>query len=181
MDWANRPVEELSKGMQQKVQFIATVIHQPALIILDEPFSGFDPVNADLIRDEILQLRQQGSTIIFSTHRMDTVEELCDYVGFINKSRKVLEGKKKDIKNAYRTYTFVVDTDAPIQFVENGYQILQTQQCEGGIYRHIIKIHQGTNNGLLQACMQQANIISFNEQIPDMHEIFIRLVATHQN
>ncbi|MCS7018473.1 MAG: ABC transporter ATP-binding protein [Cytophagales bacterium] len=178
MEWAGRNLEDLSKGMQQKVQFIATVVHQPALIILDEPFSGFDPVNAALIRDEILELRRQGSTIIFSTHRMDTVEELCDYVGLINRSRKVLEGKKSDIKHAYKTHTFVIETDAPVTLTENGYEILQTESLEGGIYRHLVKIHQGSNNGLLRACMAQANIVSFHEQIPNMQEIFIRVVAT---
>lgn len=176
--WAGRNLEDLSKGMQQKVQFIATVVHQPALIILDEPFSGFDPVNATLIRDEILELRRQGSTVIFSTHRMDTVEELCDYIALINRACKVLEGKKTDIKNAYKTHTFVVETDAPVTLTENGYEILQTQRLEGGTYRHLVKIHHGSNNGLLQACMMQANIISFREQIPDMQEIFIRAVAT---
>jgi ABC-2 type transport system ATP-binding protein len=181
MDWADKNVEDLSKGMQQKVQFIATVVHQPLLIILDEPFSGFDPVNSNLIRDEILELRRQGSTIIFSTHRMDTVEELCDYVGLIHRSRKVLEGKKTDIKNAYKTHIFIVETDAPVAFTENGYEVLQSEQLEGAIYRHLIKIHAGTTNGLLQACMAQANIVSFREQIPDMHEIFIRVVAAHSN
>ncbi len=181
MDWATKNVEDLSKGMQQKVQFIATVVHQPPLIILDEPFSGFDPVNSNLIRDEILELRRQGSTIIFSTHRMDTVEELCDYVGLINRSRKVLEGKKKDIKNAYKTHTFIVETDAPIALTENGYEVLQSESTEEGIYRHLVKIRQGTNNGLLQACMAQSNVVSFREQIPDMHEIFIRVVAAHGN
>ncbi|WP_448520043.1 ABC transporter ATP-binding protein [Rhodoflexus sp.] len=181
MDWAAKNVEDLSKGMQQKVQFIATVVHQPLLIILDEPFSGFDPVNSNLIRDEILELRRQGSTIIFSTHRMDTVEELCDYVGLINRSRKVLEGKKADIKNAYKTHTFIVETDAPVVLTENGYEVLQVEEAAGGIYKHTVKIHHGSNNGLLQAFMAQANIVSFTEQIPDMNEIFIRVVAANNN
>lgn len=180
-EWAGKNVEDLSKGMQQKVQFIATVVHQPQLIILDEPFSGFDPVNSNLIRDEILELRRQGSTIIFSTHRMDTVEELCDYVGLINRSRKVLEGKKSDIKNSYKTHTFVVETDAPVTLTENGYEILQAEPLSNGIYRHVVKIHHGSNNGLLQAFMAQANIVSFTEQIPDMNEIFIRVVAEANN
>lgn len=101
--WWDKNVEDLSKGMQQKIQFVATVLHQPRLIILDEPFSGFDPINANLIKDEILELKEKGSTIIFSTHRMESVEELCDYICLINKSRKVLEGKKKRYQEAVQT------------------------------------------------------------------------------
>src|SRR5690606_17798246 len=102
-DWWGKNIEDLSKGMQQKIQFIATVLHRPKLIILDEPFSGFDPINANLIKDEILELRENGSTIIFSTHRMESVEALCDHIALINKSQKILDGSKKEIKNRFRT------------------------------------------------------------------------------
>jgi ABC-2 type transport system ATP-binding protein len=104
--WWNKKIEELSKGMQQKAQFVSTVVHEPDLIILDEPFSGFDPVNAELIKDEILELNRKGSTIIFSTHRMDSVEELCDSIALLNKSKKILDGTVNDIKNSYRNETY---------------------------------------------------------------------------
>jgi ABC-2 type transport system ATP-binding protein len=106
--WWNKKVEDLSKGMQQKVQFVATVLHEPELIILDEPFSGFDPVNAEIIKDEILELNKKGSTIIFSTHRMESVELLCDHIALLNKSHKILDGSLKDIKNSYRNQTFKI-------------------------------------------------------------------------
>jgi ABC-2 type transport system ATP-binding protein len=175
--WWNKNVEDLSKGMQQKVQFIAAVLHQPRLIILDEPFSGLDPVNANLLRDEVLELRKQGSTIIFSTHRMETVEELCEYVALINKSQKVIEGKKVDIKNQYKTHTFAIETDQPLQALGEGYELLGTAPMEeNGTFINQVRIIAGNNNGLLLAASQQANICSFNENIPDMSDIFIRLV-----
>jgi ABC-2 type transport system ATP-binding protein len=108
-DWWHKKVEDLSKGMAQKVQFISTVLHEPKLIILDEPFSGFDPVNAELITEKILELKENGSTIIFSTHRMETVESLCDHIALINKSKKILEGPKKLVKEQYRSNTFIVE------------------------------------------------------------------------
>src|SRR3569833_4080359 len=107
--WWKKKIEELSKGMQQKAQFVATVLHEPDLIILDEPFSGFDPVNAELIKDEILELNQKGATILFSTHRMESVEELCDAIALIHLSNKILDGKIKTIKNAYRNDTYLVE------------------------------------------------------------------------
>src|SRR6201746_545172 len=105
--WWNKKIEELSKGMQQKAQFVSTVVHEPDLIILDEPFSGFDPVNAELIKDEILELNRKGATILFSTHRMESVEELCDSIALLNRSKKILDGKVKNIKNSYRNATYL--------------------------------------------------------------------------
>ncbi len=176
--WWNKNVEDLSKGMQQKVQFIAAVLHQPRLIILDEPFSGFDPVNANLIRDEILELRKQGSTIIFSTHRMETVEELCEYVALINKSEKVIEGRKVDIKEQYKMHTFALQTDQPLQSLGEGYELLGTAPVAEGIgFVNQIKIASGDTNGLLLAATRQANVLSFTENIPGMSDIFIRLVS----
>src|SRR5689334_23962452 len=119
-DWWNKKVEDLSKGMAQKVQFISTVMHEPKLIILDEPFSGFDPVNAKLITDEILELKEKGCTIIFSTHRMETVEDLCDHIALIDKSKKILEGSKKQVKETYRTNSFWVEHTGPFNF-SNGH------------------------------------------------------------
>jgi ABC-2 type transport system ATP-binding protein len=174
-EWRGKNVEDLSKGMQQKVQFIATVIHQPRLIILDEPFSGFDPVNANLIRDEILELRKQGSTIIFSTHRMETVEELCDHIALINKSEKVLEGSKADIKRSYKSDTYVFETTAPIQLPPEAH-LLETQETNSGTW--VSKVHFGGKDSspLLSYVMNSAGIISFREDTPSMHDIFIKLV-----
>src|ERR1700710_1932053 len=115
--WWKKKIEELSKGMQQKAQFVATVLHEPQLLILDEPFTGFDPVNAELIKDEILELNKKGATILFSTHRMESVEELCDSIALIHKSRKILDGRVKHIRNSYRNATYVVEYDgAPLTF-----------------------------------------------------------------
>ena len=162
--------------MQQKVQFISTVLHEPHLIILDEPFSGLDPVNENIIRDEILELRRKGSTIIFSTHRMETVEELCDDIALINKSQKILEGKKKEIKEAHKSHIFLVETDKEILQVSNQYNLIACKQNENGNFVSHIKILEGTNNELLNEIMQRANIVSFSEELPSMHDIFIELV-----
>jgi ABC-2 type transport system ATP-binding protein len=176
-NWWNKNVEDLSKGMQQKVQFIAAVLHQPRLIILDEPFSGLDPVNANLLRDEVLELRKQGSTIIFSTHRMETVEELCEYVALINKSRKVIEGKKVDIKNQYKAHTFSLETDQPLQALGDGYELLASAPKPGaGTHVGQVRITDGDTNGLLLAASRQANVVAFSEDIPGMSDIFIKLV-----
>lgn len=179
--WWNKNVEDLSKGMQQKVQFISTVLHQPQLIILDEPFSGLDPVNENIIRDEILALRKQGSTIIFSTHRMETVEELCDDIALINKSQKILEGKKKEIKNQHKTHAFLMETDREITQVSNQFKLIGCNPNENGNFVSHIKILQGTNNELLGEVMQNANVVSFSEEFPSMHDIFIELVTEKIN
>ncbi|MGB5931087.1 MAG: ATP-binding cassette domain-containing protein, partial [Cyclobacteriaceae bacterium] len=123
MEWANKNIEDLSKGMQQKIQFIATVVHEPSLIILDEPFSGFDPVNANLIKDEILELREKGASIIFSTHRMESVEELCDHIALINKSTKILDGPKREIKEAHRTNTYIAEHTGEINLDPTGFEV----------------------------------------------------------
>ena len=132
--WWNKNVQDLSKGMQQKIQFVATVLHEPELIILDEPFSGFDPVNANLIKDEILELRDKGATIIFSTHRMESVEELCDRVVLINKSKKILDGPKKEIKEQYKTNTYIIDYTGHLngEFRRIQYLIQSRNRCESG-------------------------------------------------
>ncbi|HAI76850.1 MAG TPA: ABC transporter ATP-binding protein [Microscillaceae bacterium] len=178
-EWWNKAIQDLSKGMQQKIQFIATVMHEPTLIILDEPFSGFDPINANLIRDEILQLRAQGCTIIFSTHRMETVEELCDEVALIHQSRKVLDGSKHDIKQRYKPNHFRV------QYTGNQLLPTTTEQWEvlsdvallGSQREAMLQRKQtGATNPFLQALMEQADIQVFEEQLPEMSEIFIRVV-----
>ncbi|WP_046243202.1 ABC transporter ATP-binding protein [Hymenobacter terrenus] len=177
-EWAGKNVEDLSKGMQQKVQFIATVLHQPSLIILDEPFSGFDPINANLIKDEILALRDQGSTIIFSTHRMESVEELCDSIALINKSRKVLDGSVTDIKNQFKTNTYELEGRGRFMLTHPDFEVLEQKERENGYVYARIQIHAGaTPNDLLRFAMTQLEIQAFRERIPSINEIFIRRVG----
>jgi ABC-2 type transport system ATP-binding protein len=176
--WWNKKVEELSKGMQQKAQFVATVIHNPELLILDEPFSGFDPVNADLIKDEILELNQKGTTILFSTHRMESVEELCDSIALINKSRKILDGKMKDVRNSYRNNTFFIEyTGNKIDFTGNEPFDLLDEIAADDAYTLKVQFKEGvTANQVLQYLIPQAQIHMLQEVIPSMHEIFIQKV-----
>src|SRR5688572_17019516 len=138
-DWWTKKVEDLSKGMAQKVQFISTVMHEPKLIILDEPFSGFDPVNAQLITKEILELKANGSTIIFSTHRMETVEDLCDHIALINRSEKILEGSKKQVKENYRTNTFKVQHRGAFVLNHDQYEVVQQTPMEEDFYESIVR------------------------------------------
>jgi ABC-2 type transport system ATP-binding protein len=174
--WYNKKVEDLSKGMQQKVQFIATVMHNPELIILDEPFSGFDPVNADLIKDEILELRNNGATIIFSTHRMESVEELCDNISLIHNSKTVINGAKNDIKNQYRDNTFIVEYQGDLPNSTSGFEILKTSKIED-VNRVEIKIQNGDKlNSLLGFLSDKVEIVSANEKIPSINDIFISTV-----
>jgi ABC-2 type transport system ATP-binding protein len=175
-DWWNKKVEDLSKGMAQKVQFISTVMHEPRLIILDEPFSGFDPVNAQLITEEILELKQRGSTIIFSTHRMETVEDLCDHIALINKSKKILEGSKKQVKEQFRTNTFAVEHKG--KFSLNGkYELLSQEVIEDDFIRSTVKMTTPVNtNQLIRDLTEVTEVHSFIEKVPTMSEIFISLV-----
>lgn len=176
-DWWNKKVEDLSKGMAQKVQFISTVLHEPKLIILDEPFSGFDPVNAQLITDEILGLKERGSTIIFSTHRMETVESLCDHIAMINKSKKVLEGSKKDVKASYKTNTYVVEHRGNFRLSGVGHQLMSQKELEGNHFETLIKADQGSSpNALLHELLPQTEVFRFEQKLPTMAEIFINLV-----
>jgi ABC-2 type transport system ATP-binding protein len=178
--WWNKKVEELSKGMAQKVQFVVTVLHEPELLIFDEPFSGFDPVNAAIIRDEILDLSKNGATIIFSTHRMESVEELCDSIALINKSHKILDGKVTDIRKQYRTNTFQMEFKGNIlsftTALWTGFELLEKwndgEHCK--VKLRILNNH--TVNDLFAAVMPVCEIISFQEIIPTMNEIFIRTV-----
>lgn len=175
--WWDKNVADLSKGMQQKVQFVSTVLHQPDLIILDEPFSGFDPINANLIRDEILELRENGSTIIFSTHRMETVEELCDDIALINRSKKVLEGSKRWIKEQFKTNTYFVEYAGELQELGSAYQIHSSLEVEPGYSRAQIELAEGlTANQLLRDLIAQVEVRAFGENIPTMNEIFVKVV-----
>jgi len=178
--WWNKKVEDLSKGMQQKVQFVATVLHQPELIILDEPFSGFDPVNADVIKNEILELNRQGATFIFSTHRMESVEELCDSIALIHRSKKILDGTVAGIKEKYRNNTFWVEydgtfnTDTPSEIFEVIHKDIQPGKT-------VLKIklrEEKTANQLLSVLLPVVNIHRLDEVIPTMNDIFIDQVKT---
>lgn len=178
--WWNKKVEELSKGMAQKVQFIVTVLHEPELLIFDEPFTGFDPVNANLIRDEILELSRNGSTIIFSTHRMETVEELCDSIALINKSQKILDGKVTDIRKQYRTQTYRMEFIGNMLAFTNalwaGAELLERKQEDNHCTVTLRLVGNNNVNNLFAAVMPICEIVSFNEVIPSMSDIFIQTV-----
>ncbi len=177
VEWWGKKVEDLSKGMAQKVQFISTVMHEPKLIILDEPFSGFDPVNAQLITEEILALKEKGSTIIFSTHRMETVEDLCDHIALIDKSKKILEGSKKDVKDTFRTNTFLVEHMGKFVFPNSQYELLDQKNLEDNYFKSTVRMKERMSpNQLIIDLTQITEVHSFVEKIPTMGEIFIRLV-----
>jgi ABC-2 type transport system ATP-binding protein len=176
--WWNKKIEELSKGMQQKAQFVATVLHEPDLIILDEPFSGFDPVNAELIKEEILELNRKGATILFSTHRMESVEELCDAIALINQSNKILDGKIKDIKNTYRNETYLVEYYGN-KLELNGAEPFTIEEEKMKDDAHVIRIKLSPGNSVndvLQYLIPKISINMLQEVIPSMNEIFIETV-----
>ncbi len=183
--WWNKKIQELSKGMAQKVQFIVTVLHQPKLLIFDEPFSGFDPINAQLIAKEILQLRDEGATIIFSTHRMESVEEMCDYIALIDKSNKILDGKLDDIKRDYRTNTFQVGlkTNNPEnvkQQLKEHFEISPAdfKSLNSGLNLNIKLTNNNSSNDLLSFLTSKGDIQHFVELIPSASDIFIQTVNT---
>lgn len=178
--WWDRKVEELSKGMQQKIQFIVTILHEPELLIFDEPFSGFDPINVNLLREEILKLRDKGATIIFSTHNMASVEELCDHIALINDSQKILDGEVKEVKSRFKTNIFEINFsgfDKNIHQLFNGkFELVDvTESKENSVAK--IKINEGSQNDLLKHLLPHLQIHSFNEIIPNMNDIFIQRVA----
>ena len=176
-EWAGKNVEDLSKGMQQKVQFIATVLHQPSLIILDEPFSGFDPINANLIKDEILELRNQGATIIFSTHRMESVEEMCDNIALINRSRKVLDGPIGVIRDQFKTNTYEVEGRGKLLLAHPDFEVVEQKERENGHFYARVQLHDGVRpNDLLRYLIGAVEVEAFREKIPSINEIFIRRV-----
>ena len=159
--WWDKKVEELSKGMQQKVQFIVTVIHEPKLLIFDEPFSGFDPINVNLLKQEILELRDKGATILFSTHNMASVEELCDNIMLINKGEKILEGSVKDIKQQYKNHSY----DVVYKPFDGGEEIHQT-------------VNSMNPNDVIREIIDKGELVSFNEILPSINDIFINLVSS---
>ena len=179
-DWWNKKVEELSKGMQQKIQFIITVVHKPMLLIFDEPFSGFDPINANLLKNEILNLKEQGATIIFSTHNMGSVEEVCDHIALINQSKKILDGEINSIRQQYKSDVFEIETTAPhdvtAEFNRNGFQLID-YELRGNQQRVKFQIENETSSNIvLQKLMSKMEIRSFREVIPSMNEVFIKVV-----
>lgn len=184
--WWNKKIEELSKGMAQKIQFIVTVLHEPKFLIFDEPFSGFDPVNANLIKDEILKLRDNGATIVFSTHRMESVEELCDYVALIHHGNKLLDGEITEVKKAYRSNQYEVGIKASnITELHNELEELYTispayfKSLENILKCTIQVDTNNTSNNLLQYLMSKGQVVHFKEVIPSIHDIFIESVTEH--
>lgn len=185
--WWNKKIQELSKGMAQKIQFVVTVLHRPKLLILDEPFSGFDPVNANLIKDEIMELRDKGTTVIFSTHRMESVEDMCDHIALIHQSNKLIEGPLKEVKKQYRSNTFEVGI-APHNFqglladISTKYT---TQQANFKTLDDELKLQVSLPQGekpreLLQYLMRQGEVTYFVEKIPSVNDIFIQTVSQKQ-
>ena len=178
--WWGKKVEELSKGMAQKVQFITTVIHQPKLLIFDEPFSGFDPINANLLKNEILELKKKGTTIIFSTHNMSSVEEICDHIALINQSKKILDGQIDEVKERFKSNTFEITYkgESPNLQIKLGshFDILEHDTNSHLKQLKIRFLNGNSNNDLLKILMDQFEIVSFKETIPSMNDVFIRVV-----
>ena len=173
LSWWNKTVEELSKGMAQKIQFVVTVIHEPKLLIFDEPFSGFDPINAAIIRQEILELSKKGTTIIFSTHRMESVEEICSHIALINKSQTILEGPIEEIKKQFTNNTYEIIT-ANKELMENDCFIIINKK--GNTFQILLKEGKSQQEAL-QSIIKDIEIISFKKETPSMEEIFIKAVS----
>jgi ABC-2 type transport system ATP-binding protein len=181
--WWNKKVEELSKGMAQKLQFIITVLHEPKLLIFDEPFSGFDPINANLIKDEIINLKNQGASIIFSTHRMESVEELCEYIALIHKANKVLDGKLVDIKKQYKTNTFevglsTVDKSALKMELKERFEVSPAsfKSLDDDLKLNIRLAKDHTSSDLIKYLNNKSSITHYKEVIPSVNDIFIQTV-----
>ncbi|MEN8225641.1 MAG: ATP-binding cassette domain-containing protein [Bacteroidota bacterium] len=182
--WWHKRVEELSKGMQQKVQFIVTVLHEPKLLIFDEPFSGFDPINVSILKEEILRLRDKGATIIFSTHNMESVEELCDHIALIDRSHKILDGKVTDIKKQYRSQTYRIafeHFDGVISdYLQNGFSIIDEGEDEDLRFASVRLNNGMESKDLLRRLAPHVNIHTYNEIIPTMNDIFISVVKENE-
>ncbi len=172
-DWLQKPIESLSKGMQQKVQFVATIIHNPSLIILDEPFTGFDPINANLLKDEILDLRAKGATIIFSTHRMESVEELCSDIAMINQAKIVLEGSTKNLRSIAKTTEYQLITSSKIESDELLFSILDEKFHEE-LWHYQLKLHSISPNNFIAKLAANTSIYLFAAKVPSMNDLFIK-------
>lgn len=183
-NWWNKRVEELSKGMQQKIQFIVTVLHEPKLLIFDEPFSGFDPINVNILKEEILKLRDKGATIIFSTHNMESVEELCDHISLIDRSKKILDGKVKDIKKEYKSNTYSIGFDhfdgLLSRYLDDRFKIVDEGEDEDRRTAKITLQEGLESKALLAQLMPHININAFNEVLPSMNDIFISVVNQNE-
>ncbi|MEI8115305.1 MAG: ATP-binding cassette domain-containing protein [Bacteroidia bacterium] len=178
--WWGKKVQELSKGMAQKVQFITTVIHQPKLLIFDEPFSGFDPINTNLIKNEILDLKKNGTTIIFSTHDMPSVEEICDHIALINQSKKILDGQIDEVREKFKSNTFEIEFRGETPNLQNDYgsylKILDLDEKAQLKQMKVQLLNGHSNNEFLKILMNQFEIVSFKEIIPSMNDVFIHVV-----
>ena len=181
--WWDKKIQELSKGMAQKIQFVVTVLHQPKLLILDEPFSGFDPVNANLIKDEIIELNKQGTSVIFSTHRMESVEEMCDHIALIHKSNKLIEGKLSDVKKQFRTNSYEVgilcdNNESVMQELSQKFKVNPTDfNSLNEELKLEIQLDSTSQNDLLQLLLQKGQVTHFVEKIPSVNDIFIKTVT----
>lgn len=181
-DWWGKNVEELSKGMAQKVQFVATVIHEPSFLILDEPFSGFDPVNSDVIRDEILRLHREGATILFSTHRMDTVEELCSHVVLIDHARKILDGPTRQIRQDFKSHRYRVTTSGPLDFGTFPWEAEEKNEPTETGYRSSFRLLEGQSpNELVADVLRHSGLTAFSEELPSFHDIFVQAVNRNRS
>ncbi len=180
--WWDKKVEELSKGMAQKVQFIITILHDPKFLIFDEPFSGFDPINATLMRDEILNLKAQGATIILSTHNMSSVEELCDNITLINKSRGVLEGEVREIQNRYKAdifeISYVGESSLFQKSLNSKFELLEQNEKKGIFSAKVKNVMASRDNELLSLILPNVHVTSFHEVLPSMNDIFIKVVES---
>lgn len=181
--WWNKKIQELSKGMAQKIQFVVTVLHKPKLLILDEPFSGFDPVNANLIKDEIIELNKNGTSVIFSTHRMESVEEMCDHIALIHKSNKLIEGKLSDVKKQYRTNTYEVgilteNVESLMYDLTQKFTLTQTDfKSLHDELKLAVNLGNATPNELLNILVKRGQVTHFVEKIPSVNDIFIKTVS----
>lgn len=182
--WWNKRVEELSKGMQQKIQFIVCVLHEPELLIFDEPFTGFDPINVNILKDEILKLRENGATIIFSTHNMASVEELCDHIALIDRSKKILDGKVKEIKNQYRSNAYSITFDhfdgLLSSLLDDRFEIIDESEDEDRRFANVRIANGLESKELLEKLVKTLNIHSYNEILPTMNDIFISVVKENK-
>ena len=181
-NWWKKNIEDLSKGMSQKVQFISTVIHNPDLIILDEPFSGFDPVNANLVKKNLLRLKEEGKTIIFSTHRLESVDELCDHLAMINNSKKILDGNTDEIKMNAKSDTYILKHDKKIESNDQLFHIISQNKLSRNVYESELSLKKGKSyRNMFSEISKEIEIISFEQKVPNMNDIFIMKVEEGKN
>ena len=181
-NWWKKNIEDLSKGMSQKVQFISTVIHNPDLIILDEPFSGFDPVNANLVKKNLLRLKEEGKTIIFSTHRLESVDELCDHLAMINNSKKILDGNTDEIKMNAKSDTYILKHDKKIKSNDQLFDVISQNKLSRNVYVSELSLKKGKSyRNMFSEISKDIEIISFEQKVPNMNDIFIMKVEEGKN